>query len=102
VTGTPAQQFDGFLDQARLQRGAGSLELQITVVSLLEHLFELNIGNWLSSSFHKSVWPGELGEDHATGLVIQDAWGVESPPSQGGAGAGGGGRGGWFDVVRRV
>lgn len=101
VTGTPRMVFDGFLDQARLSRSAGSLELAITVVSLLEHLFELNIGNWLSPSFHKSVWPGETGEDQATGLVIQDAWGVESPPSQGGTGTGGGGRVSIFDMAAR-
>lgn len=89
VDGTPALLFDGFLDQARLTRGRGKFELAISVVSLLERLFELNIGNGLSPTFHKSVWPGETGEDQATGLVLQDAWGVESPTPQIAYGGGG-------------
>lgn len=88
VVGTPAVLFFGFLDQARLTRAAGLLALKISVVSLLEQLFELNIGNGLNPSFHKSVWPGETGEDQATGLVLQDAWGVEAPPSTGGVSGG--------------
>lgn len=81
VTGTPDLTFDGFLDQARLVRGPGKFALECAVVSLLERLFELNTGNSLNPTFHKSIWPGEGGEDHATGLVLQDAWGVESPVS---------------------
>src|SRR3546814_9368912 len=54
------------------------------LVSLAERLFELNIGNSLNSAWHKSVWPGELGHDNATGLSIPVAWGVESPRSSGG------------------
>lgn len=84
VVGTPPRLFDGFLDQAKLVRGAQNFSLEISVVSALEQLFELNIGNGLNPSFHKSVWPGETGEDQATGLVLQDAWGVEAPPSSGG------------------
>lgn len=81
VVGTPAILFDGFIDQGRLSRTAGGLALNLSIVSLLERLFELNIGNTLSPSWHKSVWPGETGEDHATGLGLADAWGVESPPA---------------------
>ena len=79
VTGTPVALFRGFLDQARLSRQGGALALRVSVVSLLEQLFELNTGNSLSPSRHKLVWPGETGEDQATGLVLQDAWGVQSP-----------------------
>lgn len=88
VDGTPDLTFDGFLDQARLRRGPTTFALDLAVVSALERLFELNTGNWLSPTFHKSVWPGETGEDQATGLVLQDAWGVEAPP-QGGTGSAG-------------
>ena len=95
VTGTPVRLFNGFLDQSRLIRAAGSLALTISVVSLLEQLFELNIGNSLSPAFHKSVWPGETGEDHATGLTLADAWGVEAPPAAISPGYGGGGGGGF-------
>lgn len=80
VTGVPALQFDGFLDRAELSRGPAVIELVVAVVSWLEHLFELNIGNSLNPGFHKQVWPGETGEDQATGLSLPDAWGVEAPP----------------------
>jgi len=80
VTGSPSLQFDGFLDRAELSRTSGGLELVVAVVSWLEHLFELNIGNSLNPGFHKQVWPGETGEDQATGLSLPDAWGVEAPP----------------------
>lgn len=79
VTDAGAALFDGFLDQATLTRGPGRFELALSVVAALEHLFELQIGNWLSPTFHKLVWPGETGEDHATGLSLPDAWGVEAP-----------------------
>ena len=96
--------FDGFLDQAKLTRGPGKFQLGLSVVSMLEQLFELNIGNSLNPTFHKAVWPAETGEDHATGLVLQDAWGVEAPPS-GSSGTSGGGSGGgggsWADRVSK-
>src|SRR3546814_8736110 len=50
-----------------------SRELAVSVVSLAERLFELNIGNSLNSAWHKSVWPGELGHDNATGLSIPES-----------------------------
>jgi hypothetical protein len=102
VTGTPDLIFDGFLDQSFFKRRGGVPSLEISVVSLLERLFELNIGNSLSPTFHKAVWPGETGEDHATGLALPDAWGVEAPPRGGGyfGGGAGGGGGGWFDSGR--
>ena len=89
VIGTPTVLFFGFLDQARLTRSVNALSLKISVVSLLEQLFELNIGNGLNPSFHKSIWPGETGEDQATGLVLQDAWGVEAPSQTGSFSSGG-------------
>ena len=102
VSGTPVRLFDGFLDQAKLVRGPDKFTLEISVVSLLEQLFELNIGNGLNPSFHKSVWPGETGEDQATGLVLADAWGVEAPPAAISPGYGGGGGGGFTGPGWRV
>lgn len=74
--------FDGQLDQTTLSAGAGR-SLSVTVVSLAERLFERNTGNSLTSAWHKSIWPGELGHDNATGLAVQVAWGTASPPSSG-------------------
>src|SRR3546814_6647984 len=65
LDGTPDVIFDGQLDRTMLTVGA-SRELAVSVVSLAERLFELNIGNSLNSAWHKSVWPGELGHDNAT------------------------------------
>lgn len=79
LDGEPDVIFDGQLDRTMLTVGQ-SRELSVSIVSLAERLFELNIGNSLSSAWHKSVWPGELGHDNATGLSIPIAWGVESPP----------------------
>ena len=93
VTGTPSVEFHGMLDQATLVRGGGKFELVVSVVSLLERLFELNIGNTLNPTFHKSIFPGEGGEDHATGLGLPDAWGVEAP-AQSAASVGSGGSAG--------
>src|SRR3546814_14440890 len=69
---------------ADASQGYVGAEVAVSVVSLAERLFELNIGNSLNSAWHKSVWPGELGHDNATGLSIPVAWGVESPRSGGG------------------
>lgn len=107
ITGTPDLQFDGLLDQTTLVVGRTSRKLEVTLVSTAERLFQRNLGNSLNPAFHKSVWPGETGEDQATGLNRPVAWGIEAPPGAAGvAGAGtafsGGGT--WWTgaVVRNV
>lgn len=98
LVGDPELEFFGQIDRTQLVIGEASRELAMTIVSTLERLFMRNEGNGLSASFHKSIYPGETGHDNATGLVLTDAWGVES--SQGastagraaGGGFGGGGR----------
>lgn len=82
LIGDPDLVFDGQLDQASLSVGQ-TRELALTVVSLAERLFERNAGNSLTSAWHKSIWPGELGHDNATGLAVQVAWGAASPPTSG-------------------
>lgn len=83
LVGDPDLMFDGQLDQAILAVGEFR-ELAVTVVSLAERLFERNPGNSLTSAWHKSIWPGELGHDNATGLNVQVAWGAASPQGSGG------------------
>ncbi len=101
LVGTPELMFDGFVDLTTLKVGRSSRELAISIVDMLERLFELNIGNSLNPVWHKSVWPGETGHDNATALVRQVAWGVEAPVSSGFSrgfgGFGGFGRGGFGD-----
>ncbi|MDG6079748.1 hypothetical protein E3U23_11165 [Erythrobacter litoralis] len=100
VVGTPEAMFDGQIDQTTLRVGQ-SRELTMSIVSNAERLFELDIGNTLSPAFHKSVNPGELGHDNATGLSIPVAWGVEGP-SRGSRSGGGGSGGGRMDVINPV
>lgn len=84
IVGTPDLLFDGQVDRTILNNGE-TRDLDISIVSLAERLFEGNIGNSLSPNWHKSIWPGELGHDNATGLSRPVAWGTEKPPT-GGAG----------------
>ena len=79
IVGTPDLQFEGWIDQTKWRAGGDARELHITIVSTSERLLELNIGNTMSSAWHKSIWPGETGQDNATGLSRPVAWGVEAP-----------------------
>lgn len=90
VIGTPDLQFDGQLDQTVLRVGRDRRELDMTVVSMAERLFNRASGNNLSPTFHKSVWAGETGHDQASGLTVSVAWGAEAPVTSGRATTGGG------------
>ena len=84
VISTGSVEFYGQLDQTSLKDSAGEYTLSVSVVSLAERLFERNIGNSQNPSWHKYVWPNELGQDNATGLTDSIAWGVESGSGRGG------------------
>lgn len=96
ILGTPQQEFDGMLDQTTLRLSRSDRTLAVTIVPTAERMFQRNIGNDLSSAFHQTLFPGELGHDNATGLKVPIAWGVASPPGAGGGPGGGygGGSGG--------
>lgn len=79
LIGTPELHFDGQIDRTKLVSGRGSRLLEMEVVSSAERLFMRNEGNTLNPTWHKSVWPGELGHDNAINLTIPVAWGVEAP-----------------------
>jgi hypothetical protein len=83
VIGTPDLVFDGQVDRTRLTIARDQRQLEIEVVSTAERLFERNAGSPISPSFHKVLFPGETGQDNATGLSRNIAWGVESPASAG-------------------
>ena len=93
---TGASFFDGQLDQTILDIDDSGRSVTMSVVSLAERLFERNIGNTMNATWHKSVWEGELGQDNATGLNGQVAWGTET---QGGGIGGGSGRGVTFGDI---
>jgi hypothetical protein len=98
IIGTPDQQFDGQLDQVRLVTGLRKRELPMTFVPRGERFFNSNDGNTLSSAFHKSVYPGELGEDNATDSVSV-AWGTEAQPGANSAASTVVTTSGWANVV---
>lgn len=82
LDGTPDLMFDGQVDQTILNIGAAR-EVDMSVVSTAERLFEGDIGNSLNPTFHRSVWPGEAGHDNATGLSVPVAWGAENSSTNG-------------------
>ena len=94
VVGTPALMFDGQTDSTELLIDVGARELGMDVVSAAERLFVVNEGNTLTPRFHKSLFPGELGEDNATGIGVGKAWGTAQPQQSYGAGFSYGGAGG--------
>lgn len=79
VVGTPENLFSGFLDTLTLRIGRERRVVEMQFMSEAERLFWTKEGNVLSPRFHKSVWPGELGLDFATGLQTAVPWGVAGP-----------------------
>lgn len=94
VIGTPSLEFDGQADSTDLVIDRGSRELEMDIVSAAERLFVINEGNTLSPRFHKTLYPGELGEDNAIGVGVGVAWGTGSPAQTYGPGFGYGAGGG--------
>ena len=98
IIGAPEIQFIGEIDQPVIRIDNDNFEISLTVVSHMESIFESDTGNALSESFHKSIYPGELGHDNAIGLTIPTAFGTFSPPTtspiSSGSGGGGGSLGG--------
>jgi hypothetical protein len=101
VVGTPDLMFHGQIDTGDLIVDRGSRAVEYDIVSTAERLFALNEGNSLNPRFHKRVWPGETGEDNATGLGSTVAWGTASPAGTAVAGSvtGGGGGGGFGSAI---
>ena len=89
-------QYEGQIDRSVMEVGKGMRAVTFDVGTKLERLLMRNSGNSLSSSWHKSIWPGETGHDNATGLKTPVAWGVASPPGGVSNGGGGGGGGGFY------
>jgi hypothetical protein len=72
--------FIGELDVPTITAGDNGRELEYEVASIFERFFSDDEGARLSTGFHQSVWPGELGFDFQTGVPQGVYWGVESPP----------------------
>lgn len=103
LIGQPELHFDGQIDRTKLTSGRGMRALEIDVVASAERLFMRDEGNSLNPTWHKSIWPGELGHDNATSLTVSIAWGVEAPVTYyGGGGGGGGGDGIYGGGMRNI
>jgi hypothetical protein len=88
IDGDPELQFYGQVDQCSLEidpstgESGGERRVAMSHVSTAEVFFTRNTGNSLNGMFHKSIWPGELGHDEATGLGRPEAWGATIPSAQ--------------------
>lgn len=80
VIGTPNLEADLQLDTTTLRLAQKSKLLDMELIPVAERLWLINEANTLSERHHKSVWPGELGMDNATGKPTNVAWGVPSAP----------------------
>lgn len=76
IVDTPELRFIGYLDRPQISFSAGQMIISITAVPYLETMFFTNTGNGQSPDFHKSLYPGELGHDNATGLGVDVAHGT--------------------------
>ena len=72
----PEPAFIGEVDIVEVRVGRGKLSAEIDVASAFERFFDMEEGARLSSAWHESFWPGELGLDQVTGINRKLPWGV--------------------------
>lgn len=99
--GTPEVKALMEIDTAEYVSELGSREVQFTLISVFERLFEVDEGVRASDGYHQSIWPGELGLQYMTGTDRNLYWGGKRPVGQlagsgfnnfgGGGGSGSGG-----------
>ena len=78
LIGEPELIFRGELDQPRLAVGRGQT-LIFDCITEEARMLEPNDEQRLTDSFHKSVWPGELGYDKVTELEQTVFWRADDP-----------------------
>lgn len=81
VVPDPELIFLGELDVPTLKSRRNQRELEYEVVSVFERFMDNDEGARLSDTFHRSVWPGELGLSFVTGVQDTVYWGMEGPPA---------------------
>lgn len=94
LIGTPEKMFEGQVDTVAITLARNERTVTIEYVDAAERLFSIREGNVLTSRFHQTAYPGELGFDHCTGVGIQVPWGVVGPGRGTSVIEGGGGGGG--------
>lgn len=80
LIGEPELLFRGELDQPRIGIGP-SQSLVYSCITEEARMLEANEEQRLTDSFHKSVWPGELGYDKVTELEQKVYWRADDPTS---------------------
>lgn len=73
LIGEPELLFRGELDQPRISSGQGQ-SLVFDCITEEARMLEPNEEQRLTSSFHESVWPGELGYAFVTDLLQKVFW----------------------------
>ena len=92
-----SERFTGFYDFAKLEDNGQGAVIDIQCVQWSELYFRTEEGHSLADAFHQSLYPGERGLRHVTGIQRTIVWGPGDRPgsySYGGSGGGGGYRGG--------
>lgn len=104
--GAPEVVFVGELDTAQVDLDLNVRAVTLDLMSVWERLFEVEEGQRLTPSFHKSVYPGELLFDFAAEAMNDPYWGANPPVGRNavftGGGSGGGmagGAGPWVPVL---
>lgn len=84
--------FRGEINYAVLVADEEMRAVRVELITEEARALEPNDERRLSHSFHQSVWPGELGLVHVTGVTQKDFWRIRKPSVSYGGGGGGGGR----------
>jgi hypothetical protein len=78
LIGEPELLFRGELDQPRLTAGQGQM-LIFDCITEEARMLEPNEEQRLTDSFQKSVWPGDLGNEHITDVEKKIYWRANDP-----------------------
>lgn len=92
--GAAQQEADWIVDFPAVSIDGDAREVEFVCVSGGDRFFQVDRGNTLSPTFHRSVHPGEAGLDNASGVETSVPWGAPSAPRGVSAAGGGGGYGG--------
>lgn len=79
LIGDPYTLFDGEVDIARYIFGRKTSEVEYECVGGMDRMFFDDEGIRLVPSFHVTVWPGEQGLNHVTGIRDTIYWGGNAP-----------------------
>lgn len=89
--------FRGEVNYSVLVADEDTRAVRVELITEEARALEPNDERRLSHAFHESVWPGEFGLFHVTGVTEKDFWRVRKPSVTYGGGGGGGLRGGVAD-----